>query len=44
MYDGSGRVGGVGAGLERVTVFATYAAVGLGILQRAHAQGWGCGT
>ncbi|MEU7168002.1 Helicase associated domain protein [Streptomyces morookaense] len=26
-------------GLERVTVFATYAAVGLGILQRAHAQG-----
>ncbi|WP_242879862.1 helicase associated domain-containing protein [Streptomyces mobaraensis] len=28
-------------GLERVTVFATYAAVGLGILQRAHAQGLG---
>ncbi|MEU1782138.1 Helicase associated domain protein [Streptomyces abikoensis] len=26
-------------GLDRVTVFATYAAVGLGILQRAHAQG-----
>lgn len=26
-------------GLERVTVFATYAAVGLGILQRAHSQG-----
>ncbi|WP_414170954.1 Helicase associated domain protein (plasmid) [Streptoverticillium reticulum] len=26
-------------GLERVTVFATYAAVGLGILQRAHAAG-----
>ncbi|MFF4161420.1 Helicase associated domain protein [Streptomyces sp. NPDC001678] len=26
-------------GLERVTVFATYAAVGLGILQRAHTQG-----
>ncbi|MGW2089957.1 Helicase associated domain protein [Streptomyces sp. NPDC001880] len=28
-------------GLERVTVFATYAAVGLGILQRAHAVGLG---
>ncbi|MCD9145883.1 DEAD/DEAH box helicase [Streptomyces albireticuli] len=28
-------------GLEQVTVFATYAAVGLGILQRAHAQGLG---
>ncbi|MFI9583729.1 Helicase associated domain protein [Streptomyces sp. NPDC052236] len=28
-------------GLERVTVFATYAAVGLGILQRAHAEGLG---
>ncbi|MET9418764.1 Helicase associated domain protein [Streptomyces klenkii] len=28
-------------GLERVTVFATYAAVGLGTLQRAHAQGLG---
>ncbi|MFH8790926.1 DEAD/DEAH box helicase [Streptomyces roseoverticillatus] len=28
-------------GLERVTVFATYAAIGLGILQRAHAQGLG---
>ncbi|MCC3777452.1 DEAD/DEAH box helicase [Streptomyces sp. UNOB3_S3] len=28
-------------GVERVTVFATYAAVGLGILQRAHAQGLG---
>lgn len=28
-------------GLERVTVFATYASVGLGILQRAHAQGLG---
>ncbi|MEU8548998.1 Helicase associated domain protein [Streptomyces roseoverticillatus] len=28
-------------GLERVTVFATYAAVGLGILQRAHTQGLG---
>ncbi|WP_371098889.1 DEAD/DEAH box helicase [Streptomyces sanglieri] len=28
-------------GLERVTVFATYAAVGLGILQRAHAAGLG---
>ncbi|MFG2631290.1 Helicase associated domain protein [Streptomyces sp. NPDC048473] len=27
--------------LERVTVFATYAAVGLGILQRAHAAGLG---
>ncbi|MFQ6198838.1 Helicase associated domain protein [Streptomyces sp. NPDC000405] len=26
-------------GLERVTVFATYAAVGLGILQHAHTQG-----
>ncbi|MEU2871632.1 Helicase associated domain protein [Streptomyces olivoreticuli] len=26
-------------GLERMTVFATYAAVGLGILQRAHTQG-----
>ncbi|MFF4407320.1 Helicase associated domain protein [Streptomyces sp. NPDC001404] len=26
-------------GLDRVAVFATYAAVGLGILQRAHAQG-----
>ncbi|MFI1212403.1 Helicase associated domain protein [Streptomyces sp. NPDC020802] len=29
------------AGLETVTVFATYAAVGLGILQRAHAAGLG---
>ncbi|MFE6497157.1 Helicase associated domain protein [Streptomyces sp. NPDC057748] len=28
-------------GLERVTVFATYAAVGLGILQRAHGAGLG---
>ncbi|MFF3959815.1 Helicase associated domain protein [Streptomyces sp. NPDC001890] len=28
-------------GLERVTVFATYAAVGLGILQNAHAVGLG---
>ncbi|MEU0631419.1 DEAD/DEAH box helicase family protein [Streptomyces sp. NPDC005989] len=28
-------------GLERVTVFATYAAVGLGILQRAHSAGLG---
>ncbi|MFI9235885.1 Helicase associated domain protein [Streptomyces sp. NPDC053079] len=28
-------------GLERVTVFATYASIGLGILQRAHAQGLG---
>ncbi|MFD8998675.1 DEAD/DEAH box helicase [Streptomyces abikoensis] len=28
-------------GLGRVTVFATYASVGLGILQRAHAQGLG---
>ncbi|GGV97613.1 helicase [Streptomyces gelaticus] len=28
-------------GLERVTVFATYAAVGLGTLQRAHAVGLG---
>lgn len=28
-------------GLERVTVFATYATVGLGILQRAHTQGLG---
>ncbi|MFI9206127.1 Helicase associated domain protein [Streptomyces sp. NPDC053048] len=28
-------------GLEQVTVFATYAAVGLGILQHAHAQGLG---
>ncbi|MEU9565400.1 Helicase associated domain protein [Streptomyces sp. NPDC048161] len=28
-------------GLERVTVLATYAAVGLGILQRAHAVGLG---
>ncbi|GAA0499291.1 DEAD/DEAH box helicase [Streptomyces stramineus] len=28
-------------GLDRVTVFATYAAVGLGILPRAHAQGLG---
>ncbi|WP_327580429.1 Helicase associated domain protein (plasmid) [Streptomyces sp. NBC_00053] len=28
-------------GLERVTVFATYAAVGLGILQRAHSGGLG---
>ncbi|MEV5205706.1 Helicase associated domain protein [Streptomyces sp. NPDC053720] len=27
--------------LERVTVFATYAAIGLGILQRAHAVGLG---
>ncbi|MFI9723971.1 Helicase associated domain protein [Streptomyces sp. NPDC052396] len=26
-------------GLERVTVFATYAAVGIGVLQRAHAKG-----
>ncbi|MFH8470865.1 DEAD/DEAH box helicase family protein, partial [Streptomyces sp. NPDC017991] len=29
------------AGLETMTVFATYAAVGLGILQRAHAAGLG---
>ncbi|WP_189845810.1 Helicase associated domain protein [Streptomyces phaeochromogenes] len=29
------------SGLETVTVFATYAAVGLGILQRAHAAGLG---
>ncbi|MFF1679990.1 Helicase associated domain protein [Streptomyces sp. NPDC058256] len=29
------------AGLETVTVFATYAAVGLGVLQRAHAAGLG---
>ncbi|WP_247707058.1 DEAD/DEAH box helicase [Streptomyces liliiviolaceus] len=29
------------AGLETVTVFATYASVGLGILQRAHAAGLG---
>ncbi|MEV2236371.1 Helicase associated domain protein [Streptomyces phaeochromogenes] len=29
------------SGLETVTVFATYAAVGLGILQRAHAAGSG---
>ncbi|MFI0743447.1 Helicase associated domain protein [Streptomyces sp. NPDC021100] len=28
-------------GLERVTAFATYASVGLGLLQRAHAQGLG---
>ncbi|MDG4859640.1 Helicase associated domain protein [Streptomyces sp. T-3] len=28
-------------GMERVTVFATYAAVGLGILQRAHEAGLG---
>ncbi|MFE2937346.1 Helicase associated domain protein [Streptomyces sp. NPDC059278] len=28
-------------GMERVTVFATYAAVGLGILQNAHAAGLG---
>lgn len=29
------------SGLETVTVFATYAAVGLGVLQRAHAAGLG---
>ncbi|WP_406301161.1 DEAD/DEAH box helicase family protein [Streptomyces sp. NBC_00885] len=28
-------------GRERVTVFATYAALGLGVLERAHAQGLG---
>ncbi|MEC4020518.1 DEAD/DEAH box helicase [Streptomyces sp. H27-D2] len=30
-----------GSGREQVTVYATYAAVGLGILQRAHAAGLG---